>query len=57
MYNNGVLNFKEVPPMKRISLALVAVVALLALTAPIVMADNNPPPAPPQPGCGDQGCK
>ena len=43
--------------MKRISLALVAVVALLALTAPIVMADNNPPPAPPQPGCGDQGCK
>jgi hypothetical protein len=43
--------------MKRISLALVAVVALLVLTAPIVLADHNPPPAPPQPDCGDQGCR
>ena len=57
MYNNGVLNFKEVPPMKRISLAFVAIIALLALTAPIVLADNNPGP-PPTGGCdGGPNCK
>jgi hypothetical protein len=43
--------------MKRIALSLVAVAALLALTAPIVMADDNPPPTTMGGGCSGPGCK
>ena len=46
--------------MKRNVLTLVAFVALFALTAPIVMADNNPPSVPTDPGgggCSGPNCK
>lgn len=42
--------------MKRIALAFVSIVALLAMTAPLVMADNSPPPAPPSGGCSGPNC-
>ena len=44
--------------MKRISLVLVAIIALLALTAPIVLADSGGNAPPPTGGCdGGPNCK
>ena len=49
---------KEVLPMKRVSIIVIAFVALLALAAPVVMADQDePPPANPGGGCSGPGCK
>ena len=41
--------------MKQLIIAVVTALALLALTAPMVMADSQPPP-PPTGGCSGPGC-
>ena len=42
--------------MKRVMVAVITMVALLALTAPLVMADDNPPPTGGG-GCSGPDCK
>ena len=44
--------------MKRVSFAVLAVITLLALTAPVVMADDAPPPTDPGGGgCSGPNCR
>lgn len=43
--------------MKRVTFAVYTFVALLTLTAPLVLADDNPPPSGAGGGCSGPDCK
>lgn len=43
--------------MKRLTVAMFAFVALLALTVPLVIADEYPPPTTPGGGCSGHDCR
>jgi hypothetical protein len=51
-----IANNKEVSPMKRVTIAIIAFIAMLAITAPLVLADNDPPPSGAG-GCSGPDCK
>jgi hypothetical protein len=42
--------------MKRVTFAVIIFIALLTLAAPLVLAEDGPPPLPPG-GCGGSDCK
>ena len=43
--------------MNRITVALLAIITLLTLTAPLVLAEDSPQPTGPAGGCSGPDCK
>lgn len=43
--------------MKRVTVAIIAFIALLAFTTPLAFADESPPPTNPSGGCSGPDCK
>ena len=52
-----VANNKEGSPVKHLIIVAVTCVALLALTAPLVLAEDSPQPTGPAGGCSGPDCK